>query len=154
MSLKKKATEIFDQILKMENNFVSCINGNENYFIYAYQLQPLLPIKCLLCFNLCIEVRKPNHLSTTILLLWPPHLHSFETILNQKIWKHFRSSNLIFDHSRASVKGPQLVNFFLLSYSDNWSSTLRHFDKSIVVTLDILKTFERVCHKILFSNSG
>src|ERR1044072_9142022 len=51
----------------------------------------------------------------------------------------------------AFVRNALRVIFFLFSLTLGPSSALRHFGESFAVALDILKAFDRVCHKALIS---
>src|ERR1044072_5673193 len=74
----------------------------------------------------------------------------FESILNMKIWKHLKSSNLISDRQYCFRKERSTGDLYSL-LSDSWSSALRGFGESFAVALDISKAFDRVWHKALIS---
>ena len=72
----------------------------------------------------------------------------FETLLNSHFIKHLASNNLLSDHQYGFRKARSTGD--LLSYlTHSWSSSLRGFRESFVVTLDISKAFDRVWHKAL-----
>ena len=74
----------------------------------------------------------------------------FETLLNSHFIKHLESNNLLSDHQYGFRKARSTRD--LLSYLTHaWSSSLRNFGESIVVALDISKTFDRVWHKALLA---
>ena len=67
----------------------------------------------------------------------------FESILNRKIWKYLKSSNLVSDRQYGFRK--ERSTYDLLSLlSDTWSSAFRNFGESFTVALDISKAFDRV----------
>jgi exonuclease III len=74
----------------------------------------------------------------------------FESILNRKIWKHLKSSNLISDRQYGFRKERSTGDILSL-LSDTWSSAIRNFGESFAVALDISKAFDRVWHKALIS---
>ena len=69
----------------------------------------------------------------------------FETLLNSHFNKHLESNNLLSDHQYGFRKARSTGD--LLSYhTHTWSSSLRNFRESFVVTLDISKAFGiRLC---------
>ena len=74
----------------------------------------------------------------------------FETLLNSHFIKHLESNNLLSDHQYGFRKARSTGD--LLSYLTHvWSSSLRNFGESFVVTLDISKAFDRVWHKALLA---
>ena len=73
----------------------------------------------------------------------------FETLLKSHFIRHFESNNLS-DHQYGLHKARSTGD--LLSYLTHiWSSSLRNFGESLVVTLDISKAFDRVWHKTLLA---
>src|SRR6201990_1715513 len=74
----------------------------------------------------------------------------FESILNRKIWKHLKSSNLI-SNRQYGFRKERSTGDLLSLLSDSWSSGLRGFGESFAVALDISKAFDRVWHKALIS---
>ena len=74
----------------------------------------------------------------------------FETLLTSHFIKHLESKNLLSDHQYGFRKVRSIGDF--LSYLTHaWSSSLRNFGESFVVTLDISKAFDRVWHKALLA---
>jgi hypothetical protein len=74
----------------------------------------------------------------------------FESILNRKIWKHLKLSNLVSDRQYGFRKERSTGDLLSL-LSDTWSSAFRNFGESFAVALDISKAFDRVWHKSLIS---
>ena len=74
----------------------------------------------------------------------------FETLLDSHFIKHLESNNLLSDHQYGFRKARCTGD--LLSYLTHaWSSSLRNFGESFIVTLDISKAFDRVWHKALLA---
>ena len=71
-------------------------------------------------------------------------------MLNSHFIKHLESKNLLSDHQYGFRKARSRGD--LLSYRTHaWSSSLRNFGESLVVTLDITKASDRVWHKALLA---
>ena len=62
----------------------------------------------------------------------------FESILNRKIWKHLKSSNLVSDRQYGFRK-ERFTSDLLSLLSDTWSSAIRNFGEFFAVALDISK---------------
>ena len=74
----------------------------------------------------------------------------FESILNSHFLNHLEKNLLLSDHQYGFRKARSTGD--LLSYLTHlWSSSLRDFGESFVVTLDISKAFDRVWHKALLA---
>ena len=74
----------------------------------------------------------------------------FESIFNSHFLHHLEKNLLLSDHHYGLHKARS--NGDLLSYLTHlWSSSLRDFRESFVVTLDISKAFDRVWHKALLA---
>ena len=73
----------------------------------------------------------------------------FETLLNSHFIKHLESKSFS-DHQNGFRKARSTGD--LLSYLTHiWSSSLRNFEESFVVALDISKAFDRVWQKALLA---
>ena len=74
----------------------------------------------------------------------------FKTFLISHFIKHLESNNLLSDHQYGFCTAKSTGD--LLSYLTHvWSSSLRNFEESFVVVLDISKAFDRVWHKSLLA---
>ena len=74
----------------------------------------------------------------------------FETLLNSLFIKHLKSNNILSDHQNGFFKARSAGD--LLPYLTHvWSSSLRNFGESFVITLDISKAFDRVWYKALLA---
>ena len=74
----------------------------------------------------------------------------FETLLNSHFINRLEYNKLLSDHQYSIRKARSIGD--LLSYLTHaWSSSLRNFGESFVVTLDISKAFDRVWHKALLA---
>ena len=73
-----------------------------------------------------------------------------ENLLNSHFIKHLESDNLLSYHQYCFCKTRSTGDH--ISYLTHiWSSPLRNFGESLVVTLDISKAFDRICHKALLA---
>ena len=74
----------------------------------------------------------------------------FETLLNSHFIKHLESNNLVSDYQHGFCKARSTGN--LLSYlAYTLSSSLKNFEESLIVALDISKAFYRFWHKALLA---
>ncbi len=140
-----KAMDLMECLLSFLKTVSSCWHSPWSYpFASDCQHLPFLPAGSMPFNNLCSNPSNYCHIALLSCLS-----KASESILNQKIQKHFSTSDLLSNHQYGFRKGRPIGNHLTL-LSDSWSSSLSCFGETFLVALDISKAFDRVWHVFTF----